>query len=624
MNLPYRTRPGDSTKLPPGIPYIIGNEAAERFSYYGMKTILVVFMTQYLQFNDESAKAYNHYFVAAAYFFPVIGAMISDWLFGKYRTILALSIVYCLGHLVLALDETESGLAAGLCLIAVGAGGIKPCVSAHVGDQFGRGNKHLLSRVFGWFYFSINVGAFASSLLTPILLRRYGPSVAFGVPGVLMALATFVFWLGRHRFIHVPPTGFKSFRTSLGGEDARNLLRLIPLFLCISLFWSVFDQTGSAWVLQAMYMDRHLVIDWLPDQIQALNPILVLCYIPIFTYVIYPRLGKVTATPLRKMTIGMFVMVIACAIPAIIETNLQGGRISQFRLNANQPMQSISHADPAVHHATELIDGDTEQGAWISAGLERDPDSVEPLAVITIELRERRAWKTRAFRLHFAQDIQAFLEDARSAWDSEHPGEVAEPDWFTVKGCRPREVSFHHAQSRVGPWTPATEGGTDPLPDSSGLEGSTGPADDVRFIQIRIHENGGGKYVAASEVEILTDGDDGNVAAIGYRPSILWQILAYLVLTAAEIMVSITCLEFAYTQAPRSMKSLIMSLYLLTVSLGNLITGLVNSFIQTDDGGSLLPGASYFWFFTGLMFLGALLLGLVARNYQGKTYIDSD
>ena len=65
-----------------------------------------------------------------------------------------------------------------------------------------------------------------------------------------------------------------------------------------------------------------------------------------------------------------------------------------------------------------------------------------------------------------------------------------------------------------------------------------------------------------------------------------------------------------------------MSLYLLTVSLGNLITGLVNSFIQKDDGGSLLPGASYFWFFTGLMFLGALLLGLVARNYQGKTYIE--
>ena len=138
-----------------------------------MKTILVVFMTQYLQFNDESAKAYNHYFVAAAYFFPVIGAMISDWLFGKYRTILALSIRLLPGTPgSLLLMKRKVGLAAGLCLIAVGAGGIKPCVSAHVGDQFGQGNKHLLSRVFGWFYFSINVGAFASSLLTPILLRR--------------------------------------------------------------------------------------------------------------------------------------------------------------------------------------------------------------------------------------------------------------------------------------------------------------------------------------------------------------------------------------------------------------------------------------------------------------------
>ena len=114
---------------------------------------------------------------------------------------------------------------------------------------------------------------------------------------------------------------------------------------------------------------------------------------------------------------------------------------------------------------------------------------MEPLAVITIELRERRAWNTRVFRLHFAKDIQAFLEDAKRSWDSEHQGEVAEPEWFTVEGCRPREVSFHYAQSRVGPWTPATAGKTDLLPGSSGLEGSTSPADDVRFIQIRIHEN---------------------------------------------------------------------------------------------------------------------------------------
>ena len=123
---------------------------------------------------------------------------------GKYRTILWLSIVYCAGHLVLAMDETRNGLFWGLALIAVGSGGIKPCVSAHVGDQFSKSNAQLLERVFGWFYFSINLGAFTSTLLTPFLLESYGPTYAFGVPGVLMAIATLLFWMGRNKFVHIP------------------------------------------------------------------------------------------------------------------------------------------------------------------------------------------------------------------------------------------------------------------------------------------------------------------------------------------------------------------------------------------------------------------------------------
>src|ERR1051325_1699332 len=89
-------------KMPKGIPYIIGNELAERFSYYGMKTILVVFMTQYLLNNqgqsapmDEThAKTWYHLFSMANYFFPIIGAVVADVLWGKYKTIISLSIVY--------------------------------------------------------------------------------------------------------------------------------------------------------------------------------------------------------------------------------------------------------------------------------------------------------------------------------------------------------------------------------------------------------------------------------------------------------------------------------------------------------------------------------------------------
>ena len=211
----YRTAPVPSTKMPKGIPYIIGNEFAERFSFYGMKGILVVFMTQYLMnhggeldlmSNAEATEKY-HLFTAAVYFTPLLGALIADLFFGKYLTIIALSLVYCLGHGVLALDDTRMGLALGLGLIALGAGGIKPCVSAHVGDQFGETNQPLLSKVFGWFYVSINIGAFLSNLLTPYLLQNFGPQYAFGLPGGLMLLATIVFWMGRKEFVHIPAGG---------------------------------------------------------------------------------------------------------------------------------------------------------------------------------------------------------------------------------------------------------------------------------------------------------------------------------------------------------------------------------------------------------------------------------
>jgi dipeptide/tripeptide permease len=172
----YLTSPPNLTGMPPGVPYIIGNEAAERFSYYGMKSVLTVFMAHYIlnqsgvltPMNPNEAYMYTHYFVFGVYFLPIFGAIIADGWVGKYWTILSLSIAYCFGNLTLALMATSWGIAVGqrtmlvigLTLICLGAGGIKPCVSANVGDQFGDSNKHLLSKMFGWFYFSINAGSF--------------------------------------------------------------------------------------------------------------------------------------------------------------------------------------------------------------------------------------------------------------------------------------------------------------------------------------------------------------------------------------------------------------------------------------------------------------------------------
>ncbi len=217
----YLTAPIKTDQMPPGIPYIVGNEAAERFNFYGMRAILTVYMTKYLldrsgalaPMTDNDANKWYHLFLSANYFFPTFGAIISDAFWGKYNMIIRLSLVYCLGSVVLALDHTRLGLTLGLTLIAIGAGGIKPCVSSHVGDQFGSLNQPLLSRAFGWFYFSVNFGSFFSILLIPKLLKYYGPLPAFGVPAVLMLLAAYVFWMGRHKFAHIPPGG-KTFRST--------------------------------------------------------------------------------------------------------------------------------------------------------------------------------------------------------------------------------------------------------------------------------------------------------------------------------------------------------------------------------------------------------------------------
>lgn len=450
----HQTTPYDMETMPPGIPYIIGNEAAERFSFYGMRAILYVFMTEHLinsagdleVMSETEAKIWQHNFLTAAYFFPIIGAVLSDWLFGKYRTIIWLSLVYCLGHAVMALVDfpgytqiaPKTCLFYALALIAIGTGGIKPCVSAHVGDQFGKRNQHLVPRIFRWFYFSINLGSAISTVLTPRLLEWYGPGVAFGVPGVLMAIATLMFWMGRNKFVHIPASGTQLFHDIKSPEGMRAIKNLIPLYLFVAMFWCLFDQTTSAWVEQAKHMDRVIFgFEFNPSESQAFNPILVMILIPLFSLVIYPAIEKFfPLTPLRRVGIGLFLTVPAFALPA----------------------------------------------------------------------------------------------------------------WF----------------------------------------------------QMRIDAGG--------------------------TPNISWQLLAYVAITAAEVMVSITTLEFSYTQAPKTMKSFIMGLYLLSVALGNKFTVWVNEYIQSqkEAGVQVLEGASYYWFFTAAMLVTAVIYVVWSQFYHGETFIQGD
>jgi len=448
----YMTSPPNLTGMPPGVPFIIGNEAAERFSYYGMKSILTVFMARYIldrsgvlaPMNDNESYMYTHLFVFGVYLLPVLGAILADGFLGKYWTILSLSIVYCLGNLTLACMGTSWGIAigqrvmllVGLILICLGAGGIKPCVSANVGDQFGESNKHLLSKMFGWFYFSINAGSFISSLLCPWLLSnpRWGPGWAFGVPGIAMVIATLFFWGGRNKMVHVPPAGLGYLKETFSKEGLRTLGRIAMVFFFILFFWGLWGMSnGAEWTLQAEKMNLHWFgMDLIAAQVQTANPILILIFIPIVNYAIYPAIDKVfPLTPLRKIGIGLFITALSFVVIV-----------------------------------------------WI----QRQIDS-------------------------------------------------------------------------------------------------------------------------------------------GLKPSVNWQLLAYAILTLGEAMVSITGLEFAYTQAPNSMKSSVMALWLLTVASGELFVAGVNYLILTF--GFKLSPFGYFTFFAWLMFGAAIVFTIVACFYQYRTHLQS-
>jgi POT family proton-dependent oligopeptide transporter len=111
----------------------------------------------------------------------------------------------------------------------------------------------------------------------------------------------------------------------------------------------------------------------------------------------------------------------------------------------------------------------------------------------------------------------------------------------------------------------------------------------------------------------------------GVRPSVWWQFLAYAILTAGEVMVSITGLEFSYTQAPKRMKSFVMAGWLLTVTLGNWFTGILDFLIPVLRARGLnLDGANYYLFFIGIMLIAALIYTFTARFYHGKSYIQGD
>lgn len=309
---------------PKGLWFVFWGELAERASYYGMKTLLALYLVNRFSFSEQRSGSNVEYFTAACYVLPIVGGIIADRLLGKYRTIVYWSFPYIMGHIVLGDAHSELSLYVALALLAMGSGAIKPNTSTLMGLVYEReGKMELLPEAFSFFYAAINIGAAATSISLPIVKNAAfaagydGYRVALMCPTILMALALLIFVTGKkhypQEYIDRTPKPPEQKR-----EEVRTLVRLSGVFLLIALFWFVYDQTGSTWVLfGTAMMDFRLYpfnISVSAEQMQGLNPVLIIVLTPFFNWfwgqLATLRGGRpVPAT--QKMMLG-FLLVVLC------------------------------------------------------------------------------------------------------------------------------------------------------------------------------------------------------------------------------------------------------------------------------------------------------------------------
>jgi proton-dependent oligopeptide transporter, POT family len=498
--------PDPQAPIPKQIRYIIGNEGCERFSFYGMRNILTVFLVSSLLLylpeaeRARGAKDVFHTFVIGVYFFPLLGGWLADRFFGKYNTVLWLSLVYCVGQACLAMFVTNRlGFYVGLGLIALGSGGIKPCVAAFVGDQFDQTNKHRAKVVFDAFYWIINFGSFFASLFMPLFLRHLGPAVAFGVPGVLMFISTAIFWLGRKQYVMVSPAP----------PNPHSFLRV----------------------------SRDAIISGLPGQVLAAVAIA----LAIGSFLLMPKFGFVIAACLALVALIAF-----------------GGL-----------------------------------GVWLQLNSIRDKHPAEAITGVRSVLRVLVLFA-------LVTPFWSLFDQKASTWVLQ-ANDMTKPSWFQpaqMQALNPALVMLLIPFNNLMLYPAMRRFGYEP---TALRRMTTG----IAFAGL--------SWIVVGTMQLVLD--RGNAFTI------TWQVLPYVLLTFGEVLVAATGLEFAYSQAPLSMKGAIMAFWNLSVTIGNLWVLVANAGVQNAMVTKFIASTGFgitafqMFFFAVFAFAAALAFGLVARSY---------
>ncbi|XP_031627531.1 peptide transporter family 1-like [Contarinia nasturtii] len=665
-------------KYPKSVAFIICNEFCERFNYYGMRTVLVLYLTAKLKYSNDDATVLFHVFASLAYFFPLIGAILADSYWGRFKTIVYLSMIYALGTVVLTVGAVPTlKLPAnevtilGLILISVGTGGIKPNVSAFGGDQFKLPEqaKHLAT-FFSIFYLSINAGSMISTLLTPILRENvhcFGElscfPLAFGVPGALMIISILIYVIGKPFYVLVPPSGniivkiakcivhalktrskerqtkpryhFLDYAEPKYGKqmvyDVKCLLKILVLYIPFPLFWALFDQQSSRWTFQAAQMDGYISQQYSikPDQIQVLNPLIVVFCIPLFNFIIYPLLEKVKInTPLRKMALGMALCGFAFAISGLLELRLEKtypvmpkANEGQLRIFNGQSCGFQLQTNLPEHEKIEL----PPNALWTDQHLAFKPNETLRVFQYNITSVEGSTCEPVSFNGEikiFAHKATSYLLAATNKFVQYEDSPARSPALLprvrivitsTVQSSDVinKEIMIQNMQNA----------------QSFKLQSDLNRMHEVDVGTYFVWVDGiqvggfelkhGGTYTAVIS-QISQFNYTMNVYTITAPPSIhiLLQIPQYVIVTAGEIMFSVTGLEFSFTQAPSSMKSVLQAFWLLTVTFGNIFVVIIAK-VKVFDTQS-----GEFFLFAGLMALNILLFIYLAKKYKYRSIVE--
>ncbi|XP_040912549.1 solute carrier family 15 member 2 [Toxotes jaculatrix] len=659
------------TNYPTSICFVVVNEFCERFSYYGMKAVLTLYFLTYLHWDKDLSTAVYHAFSGLCYFTPILGALIADSWLGKFKTIIYLSIVYVIGHVVKSVGaiptvgNTDVHIALsmiGLILIAFGTGGIKPCVAAFGGDQFDDENVSERQKFFSIFYMSINAGSLLSTVITPILrsdVQCFGGdcyALAFGVPAALMVVALVVFIAGSGLYKRNPPQGnillevcncigfaIKK-RWSRSKHDPQRkhwldwaeekypkrliqeikmVLRVLVLYIPLPMFWALFDQQGSRWTLQATRMNMAFgdAFTIKPDQIQMLNALLILVFVPIFDLIIYPLVGfcRINITPLRKMATGMIFAALAFGAATLVEVNVvktvvdpapaEKCLLQAFNLEKGNISVKIPGSDLFPEPIPYL----------------QDPPKYEmlPLGVSSKELTitvtnngntsecNQMFKQQTAYSLFFYSNTTGvqcqLVEDFIKKNEDGNPllrfvNTQPEAINLTVG-----DVTFHLSPGYTVSHNKTVDRGEYPNVKCS-IQSEKCSNLDLGLLDF-----------GASYTVILTE-ESGRIVAHKMEDvkannvHIAWQIPQYVLITAGEVMFSITGLEFSYSQAPANMKSVLQAGWLLTVAFGNVIVLIV------AEGAGLEQWKEFLLF--GCLLLGVCIIFSIMSYFY--TYVDPD